>query len=180
MRSSQKHIFACGDVCGPYPFTHMAEYQAGIVISNAIFRFPKKTDYRVIPWVTYTDPELARVGLTEQQAIDQGIKPEVLRFDFKDIDRALTEVETHGLSKLLSHKGKILGVSILGPHAGELIHEIVLAMQTGAKTGDISAAIHAYPTLSQIHRRTVNTTYAQKLFSASTKKLVYWINRLLP
>ncbi len=180
MRTSRKHIYACGDVCGPYLFTHMAEYQSGIVISNAIFRFPKKTDYRVIPWVTYTEPELARVGLTEQQAREQGVIPTVLRFDFKDNDRALTEVETDGVYKLVTHKGKILGASILGPHAGELIHEIVLAMQAGIKIGKISAAIHAYPTLAQIHRRTVNTAYAPKLFSPSTKRIVKWINRLLP
>jgi len=180
MRTSQKHIYACGDICGPYPFTHMAEYQAGIVISNAIFRFPKKTNYRVVPWATYTDPELARVGLTEQQARDQGIEPVVLRFEFKDIDRALTEVETSGLTKLITYKGKILGASILGPHAGELIHEIVLAMQTSAKISDISAAIHAYPTLAQIHRRAVNTAYSPKLFSSKTKTIVKWINRLLP
>ncbi len=180
MRTSQKHIYACGDVCGPYLFTHMAEYQAGIVISNAIFRFPKKTHYRVIPWVTYTEPELARVGLTEQQAREQGIKPTVLRFEFKDNDRALTDVETEGLYKLVTHKGKILGASILGPHAGELIHEIVLAMQAGIKIGDISAAIHAYPTLAQIHRRAVNSGYAPKLFSAGTRRFVKWINRLFP
>lgn len=180
MRTSQKHIYACGDVCGPYHFTHMAEYQAGIVISNAIFRFPKKTNYRVVPWVTYTDPELARVGLTEQQAREQGIEPTVLRFPFKEIDRALTEAETSGITKLVTHKGKILGASILGPHAGELIHELVLAMQTGAKIGDISATIHAYPTLAQIHRRTVNTAYAPKLFSPGTRRLVKWINRLTP
>ncbi|NOZ09634.1 MAG: mercuric reductase [Gammaproteobacteria bacterium] len=180
LRTSQKHIYACGDVCGPYPFTHMAEYQAGIVISNAIFRFPKKTDYRVVPWVTYTDPELARVGLTEQQARDQGIEPLVLRFEFKDVDRALAEVETAGLVKLVTHKGKILGASILGPQGGELIHEIVLAMKTGAKIGDISATIHAYPTLSQVHRRTVNTWFGKKLFSPATRRLVKWVNRLLP
>ncbi len=180
MRTSQKHIYACGDVCGPYLFTHMAEYQAGIVISNAIFRFPKKTHYKVIPWVTYTDPELARVGLTEQQAREQGIEPTVLRFEFKDNDRAITEVETQGFYKLVTHKGKILGASILGPHAGELIHEIVLAMQAGAKIGAISAAIHAYPTLAQIHRRTVNSGYAPKLFSAGSRRLVKWINIILP
>jgi len=179
-RTSQKHIYACGDICGPYAFTHMAEYQAGIVISNAVFRFPKKTNYRVVPWVTYTDPELARVGLTEQQARDQGIEPMVLRFSFKDIDRALAEVETDGFSKLITHKGRILGASILGPHAGELIHEIVLAMQTGTKISDISSAIHAYPTLAQIHKRVVNTVYAPKLFSTGTRKFVKWINRLLP
>jgi len=179
-RTSQKHIYAVGDICGPYPFTHMAEYQAGIVISNAIFRFPKKTDYRVVPWVTYTDPELARVGLTEQQAIEKGITPTVLRFDFKDIDRALAEVETAGFTKLITYKGKILGATILGPHAGELIHEIVLAMQTGTKVSEISATIHAYPTLAQIHRRTVNSLYAPKLFSSRTRTVVKWINRLLP
>ena len=156
LRTSMKHIYACGDVAGPYPFTHMAEYQAGIVISNAIFRFPKKTDYRVVPWVTYSDPELARVGFTEQQAQEQGIAVDVLRFPFRDIDRALAEVETVGEMKLISRKGKILGATILGPHAGELIHEIVLAMQAGLKIGDISATIHAYPTLAQISRRTVN------------------------
>jgi pyruvate/2-oxoglutarate dehydrogenase complex dihydrolipoamide dehydrogenase (E3) component len=179
-RTSQKHIYACGDVCGPYPFTHMAEYQAGIVISNAVFRIPKKTDYRVVPWVTYTDPELARVGLTEQQARDRGMDPAVLTFSFQDIDRAITDGETTGLARLVVHKGRILGASLLGAHAGELVHEIVLAMKTGAGIGEISAAIHAYPTLSQIHRRTVNTWYGRKLFSPGTRRLVRWINRLLP
>ncbi len=180
MRTSQKHIYACGDVSGPYRFTHMAEYQAGIVISNAVFRFPKKTDYRVVPWVTYTDPELARVGLTEQQARDSGIEPTVLCFPFKDIDRALAGVEAQGMSKFVTHKGRLLGASILGPHAGELIHEVVLAMQAGVKIGQLSAAIHAYPTLAQIHRRTVNTLYGKRLFSAGTRRLVRWINRLVP
>ncbi len=180
MRTSRKHIYAVGDVCGPYPFTHMAEYQAGIIISNAVFRFPKKTNYRVVPWVTYTDPELARVGLTEMQAKEKGIEPTVLRFPFKDVDRALTDNETDGLVKLITHKGRILGASILGPHGGELLQEIVLAMQTGAKIGDISATIHAYPTLSQVNKRTVNSAYAPKLFSVGTRKIVHWINRLLP
>ena len=180
MRTSQKHIYACGDVCGPYPYTHMAEYQAGIIISNAIFRVPKKTDYRVVPRVTYTDPELARVGMTLQEARDQGIEATELRFPFSDIDRALTEVDTRGMVKLVTRKGRILGASILGPHAGELIHEIVLAMQTGATLGDISTTIHAYPTLAQVHRRVVNTAYTPRLFSPATRKLVKWINRLLP
>ena len=180
MRTSSKHIYACGDVSGPYPFTHMAEYQAGIVISNAIFRFPKKTDYRVVPWVTYSDPELARVGMTEQQALAQGVSADILRFSFSDIDRALTEVETTGEMKLVCRKGKILGATILGPHAGELIHEIVLAMQAGLKISDISVTIHAYPTLAQVSRRTVNTFYGEKLFSQRTRKIVGWINKLFP
>ena len=104
----------------------------------------------------------------------------MLRFPFQDIDRALTEVEPHGFVKLVTHNKKILGASILGPHAGELIHELVLAIKTGATIGDISATIHAYPTLAQIHRRTVNTFYSAKLFSTATRRLVHWINRLLP
>ena len=180
MRTSKKHIFACGDVCGPYPFTHMAEYQAGIVISNAVFRLPKKADYSVVPWVTFTDPELARVGFTAKQAADKGLEPVVLRFPFQDIDRALAEVEPHGFVKLVTHKKKILGASILGARAGELLHELVLAMKTGATIGDISATIHAYPTLAQVHRRTVNTFYGRKLFSPGTRRLVRWINRLIP
>ena len=179
-RTSRRHIFACGDVCGPYPLTHIAEYQAGIVISNAIFRIPKKTDYRVVPWVTYTDPELARVGMTEQQAREKGIEPVILRFPFRQIDRALTDRQEAGFAKLVVHKGRVLGASILGGHAGELIHEIVLAMKTGARIADISATIHAYPTLAQVHRRAVNTWYGRKLFSPATRGLVRWINRLLP
>jgi len=180
LRTTQKHIYACGDVCGPYPFTHMAEYQAGIVLSNAVFRFPKKTDYRVVPWVTYTDPELARVGQTEAQVREQGITPDVLTFPFNELDRALTEVETGGMVKLVVHKGRILGASILGPHAGELIHKLVFVMKMKAKIGDISATIHAYPTLAQVNKRTVNTYFGEKLFSQRTRTVVKWINRLLP
>jgi pyruvate/2-oxoglutarate dehydrogenase complex dihydrolipoamide dehydrogenase (E3) component len=180
LRTSQKHIFACGDVCGPYQFTHMAEYQAGIVISNAVFRFPKKSNYRVVPRVTYTDPELAHVGMTVQEAAAQGIETKVLSFPFNAIDRALAEVEPYGMSKFVTRKGRLLGATILGPHAGELIHEVALAMQTGATLRDLSATIHAYPTLAQIHRRTANSGLSGMLFSSGTRRLVKWINRLLP
>jgi pyruvate/2-oxoglutarate dehydrogenase complex dihydrolipoamide dehydrogenase (E3) component len=105
LRTSNPRIFACGDVCGPYRFTHMAEYQAGIVISNALFRFPKKVDYRIVPWVTYTEPELAGVGLSEQRAKEQGLDVEVLRFPFRDIDRAVAEGATVGSTKYIVHKG---------------------------------------------------------------------------
>lgn len=169
LRTSQKHIFACGDVCGPYPFTHMAEYQAGVIISNAVFRWPKQVDYSVVPWVTYTDPEVARVGLNETQAKGRGIDYELLRFDFKDVDRALAEVEPNGHVKMLVRKNRILGATILGPQAGELLHEVILAMQAGIKLNRISAAIHVYPTLAQIIRRAVNTHYADKLFSSRTR-----------
>ena len=180
MRTSARHIFACGDVCGPYPFTHMAEYQAGVIIANAIFRFPKKADYRVVPWVTYTAPEVAHVGLTEQQARDQGLTVQIARFPFGDVDRALAEGSERGLAKLVVHKGRLAGASLVGPHAGELIHELVLAMQARVKIGQIAAAIHAYPTLAQINRRAVNSLYSPKLFAPRTRRVVHWINRLLP
>jgi len=180
LRTTNRHIYACGDVCGPYQFTHMAEYQAGIVISNALFRFPKKVDYRFVPWVTYTEPELAGVGLSEQKAREQGLEVEVLRFPFKDIDRAVTEGATAGGTKFVVHKGKIVGASILGGHAGELLHEIVLAMKSGSTLTTLSSTIHAYPTLSQVHRRTANTQLSGKLFSPFSRQLVQWLNRLLP
>jgi pyruvate/2-oxoglutarate dehydrogenase complex dihydrolipoamide dehydrogenase (E3) component len=180
LRTSNRRVYACGDVCGPYRFTHMAEYQAGIVISNALFRFPRSVDYRLVPWVTYTDPELAGVGLSEQQARAQGLEVEVLRFPFKDIDRAVIEGDCVGQTKFVVRKGKLLGASILGPHAGELLHEVVLAMKSGASIGAISAIPHAYPTLSQIHRRTVNTHYSGKLFSPLSRQLVQLLHRLLP
>lgn len=180
MRTSVKHIFACGDCCGPYPLTHAAEHQAGVVIANAVFRWPKKIDYRVLPWATYTDPELAQVGLTEAAAREQGLDIQVARFAFKDVDRALAEGHERGQVKLIVHRSRIVGASILGPHAGELIHEAVLAMQTRAKIGSIVGMVHAYPTLSQIHRRALSSLYSPKLFSERTRRLVRWINRLLP
>lgn len=180
LRTTNRRIYACGDVTGPYQFTHTAEYQAGIVISNALFRFPKAVDYRLVPRVTYTDPELAAVGLSEQQAREQGLEVEILRFPFRDIDRAVVEGETLGMTKFVVRKGKILGATILGPNAGELLHEIVLAMQSGSTIRTLSQAIHAYPTLSQIHRRTANTHYSGKLFSPLSRQLVQWIARLLP
>ncbi len=180
MRTSQKHIFACGDCAGPYPFTHVAEYQAGVVIANTVFRLPKRVDYRVIPWVTYTAPELAQVGLTEAMAEEEGIQAKVLRFRFSDVDRALTDGDTDGMMKLIVRRGRILGASILGPHAGELIHEIVLAMQARVKLSSLSGAVHAYPTLAQIHRRTANTLYSKTLYSDRTRRLVRWLQWLIP
>lgn len=187
LRTSNRRIFACGDVAGPYQFTHMAEYQAGVVLANAVFRMPKKVDYRVVPWVTYTDPEIARVGLTEAEAAEQGVPVEVLHFPLKDVDRAIVEHEDRGFAKLLVKKGsrfrgggRIVGATLVGSHAGELLHEVVLAMQAGVPIGTLSATIHAYPTRAQIVRRTVNTHFSAVLFSNRSKKVVQWINRLLP
>lgn len=186
LRSSNPRVFACGDVCGPFQFTHMAEYQAGVVIANIAFRLPQKVDYRVVPWVTFTDPEVARVGLTEAEAAEQGIETTVMEFPFKDVDRAVIEWEAEGFAKLVVRKGarlraggRILGATVVGAHAGEMLHEIVLAMGSGLGIKEISKTIHAYPTRAQVTRRTVNSFYAEKLFSPAAKRLVRWINAIL-
>lgn len=175
MRTSQKHIFACGDVSGPYLFTHVAEYQAGIVVSNALFPLMnRKADYRVVPWVTYTDPELGRVGLTEEEAKKEyGEKNiQVFRFQFEEVDRAIIEGEGHGLIKLVcDQKNQILGAHLLGPNAGELLHEFVLAMKARIPITQISQTIHVYPTLSQAVKRVCDQYYRKKLFSGWFPKL---------
>lgn len=172
-RTSVKHIWACGDVAGPYQFTHLAEYQAGVIISNAVFGFPKKMDLRVFPWVVYTDPEYAHVGLNEKGAREKGLSYEICHWEFKENDRAQCDGETEGFVKLMiDRKGKILGASILGSHAGELIHEFALAMSANLGIGKISGLVHAYPTLSQVAKRAVNTHYAKKLFSPRVKKIL--------
>lgn len=187
LRTTNPRVYACGDVAGPYQFTHMAEYQAGVVIANTAFRIPKKVDYRVVPWVTYTDPEVARVGLTLDEAREQGIPAKELRFPMADVDRAVVERETAGTAKVVVRTGsrfrgggRILGATLVGTHAGELLHEVVLAMQTGARIGAISGAIHAYPTRAQVLRRVVNTHFGEKLFSPGSRRLAQLLNRLIP
>lgn len=179
LRTTARHIWACGDAAGPYPFTHMAEYQAGIVIQNAVFHLPVKVDYRVVPWTTFTDPEVARVGLTEGEARERGIPHEVLRFPFRDVDRALAEGEAHGQAKFVVSRGRLVGASIIGAHAGELIHEAVLAMRARLPLRALSQTIHVYPTLSQVTRRAANTYYFPRLFAPRTRALVRGIQRLL-
>jgi pyruvate/2-oxoglutarate dehydrogenase complex dihydrolipoamide dehydrogenase (E3) component len=179
LRTTAKHIWACGDVAGPYLFTHAAEYQAGIVLRNVAFHLPARADYRAIPWATFTDPEVARVGLTAGEARQAGIPHEVLRFPFSQVDRALAEGEPRGFAKFVVARGRILGASIIGPRAGELIHEAVLVMQARLPFRRLSDAVHVYPTLAQVNRRTVNTYYGPRLFSPRARTLVRWIQKLL-
>src|SRR5690606_23275526 len=155
-------ISALGDVIRcPYKMTHVAEYQAGILIANLAFKIPKRVHYELMPRVIYTDPEFAQVGLTEQQAIQQKIKHlQVLTFDFQNIDRALMDNQGKGQAKLIVKKNRTLGASYLGPQAGDLIAEIGLAIQAGARLNDLSATIHAYPTYAQINRRIANTYFS--------------------
>ncbi|MFQ5519555.1 MAG: dihydrolipoyl dehydrogenase family protein, partial [Mariprofundus sp.] len=142
LRSSNKKIFAIGDVAGPYQFTHMAAYQAGIVIRNMLFKLPAKVDYSAVPWVTYTDPELAHVGLSEADAKRSDREIRILRWSFEENDRAQAEKRTEGLIKVITTpKGLILGASIVGQHAGELIQPWILAISQKLKIGAMASMI---------------------------------------
>jgi pyruvate/2-oxoglutarate dehydrogenase complex dihydrolipoamide dehydrogenase (E3) component len=151
------NIFAAGDVAGPYQFTHTASHQAWYASVNALFgTFKKfKADYRVIPAVTFLDPEVARVGLNEREAAEQGIAVEVTRYELDDLDRAIAESETRGFVKVLTPAGgkdTVLGVTIVGAHAGELLAEYVLAMKHGIGLNKILGTIHAYPTMVEANK----------------------------
>jgi pyruvate/2-oxoglutarate dehydrogenase complex dihydrolipoamide dehydrogenase (E3) component len=180
MRTSQHHIYAIGDVCGPYAFTHMAEYQAGIAIANIVFRYPRKADYRVVPRVVYSDPELASVGMSIAEADEAGIRYTIAEFPLAEIDRAITEGQHCGMARLLVSKGRVLGATLLAPHAGELIHELALAMRLRAKAREIAELVHAYPTYAQLHRRTVNSMYAHLLQSRKLRAMTWLLQRLIP
>jgi len=156
LQTKYPNILACGDVAGPYQFTHTAAHQAWYASVNALFgRFKKfKVDYRVIPWATFTDPEVARVGLSEQEAKEQGVAYEVTKYGIDDLDRAIADSEAHGFVKVLTEPGKdkILGVTIVGYHAGELIAEYVTAMKYGLGLNKVLGTIHIYPTLSEANK----------------------------
>lgn len=150
------HIFACGDVAGPYQFTHTAAHQAWYAAVNALFGGVKKfrTDYSVMPWATFTEPEIARVGLNEQDAKAQGIAYEISRYDLADLDRAIADGEARGFVNVLTVQGKdkILGVTIAGEHAGDLIAEFILAMKHDIGLNKILGTIHIYPTLAEANK----------------------------
>ncbi|MGQ0665178.1 MAG: dihydrolipoyl dehydrogenase family protein [Pseudomonadota bacterium] len=179
LRTSNRRIFAVGDAAGGYQFTHMAGYHAGIVIRNAVFRLPARVDYRAVPWVTYTSPELANVGLTEIEAREvHGPDFRVLRWSFHDNDRAQAEHETEGLVKAIATpRGRILGAAIAGAHAGELIHSWVLAIAKKLTLRDLAGIIAPYPTLSEINKRVAGSFYTPRLFSAGTRRLARFLAR---
>ncbi len=179
LRTTNRRVFAIGDVAGGPQFTHIAAYHAGIVIRNALFRIPARVDYRALPWVTYTDPELAHVGLAEAAARARyGSDIAILRSAFHDNDRAQTERATHGLVKVVTRRnGRILGASILGPHAGEIIHPWVLAIGRRLKIKAMAEMIAPYPTLGEVGKRAASSFYVAKLFSRRTKNLVRFLAR---
>ncbi len=155
MRTNLPSIYACGDIAGPYLFTHMANQQARVVIQNVLFPVKARISYRVVPWCTFTDPEVAHVGLSEDDARRQGVPYRALRFDLAEVDRAVCDGATEGFLKVLTPPGKdtILGASLVGAHAGELIHELVLAKQANLRLRDLANTIHCYPTLAEVFRR---------------------------
>jgi pyruvate/2-oxoglutarate dehydrogenase complex dihydrolipoamide dehydrogenase (E3) component len=178
LRTTNRTVFAIGDVAGGPQFTHVAGYHAGIVIRNALFRQPAKVDYRSLPWVTYTDPEFAHVGLTEEQArAAHGDDITVLRWPYHENDRAQTEREAHGLLKAVTTRsGKILGASILGAQAGELIQVWVLAIGQGLNIKALAGMIAPYPTLGEVSKRAAGSFFTPKLFSPRTRKLVRFLS----
>jgi len=171
MRSNLKHIFAAGDVIGSYQFTHAAGYEGAIVISNAIFRLPKKADYTNFPWCTYTKPELAGIGMNERAAKKAGIKYSIWTEAFKDNDRSLAEGEQKGILKmLLNEKEKPVGIQIFGPNAGDLINEWVAVMAGNVTISTLASAIHPYPTIGEINKRVAGSYLSTKIFSDTVKR----------
>ena len=173
MKTNIPHIYACGDVNGVLPFTHVAGYEAGIALANAVLRLPRRADYTRIGWCTYTDPEVASIGLNEKRAREKGIAYRILEERFEENDRALAEGEPWGKIKLLVDPGgKLLGCQIIGARAGELIHEWVLAAAAGSRLSTVASAVHIYPTLSEISKRSAGSLFAAKLFSTKTRALL--------
>jgi pyruvate/2-oxoglutarate dehydrogenase complex dihydrolipoamide dehydrogenase (E3) component len=181
LRSSNRRVFAIGDVAGGPQFTHVAGQHAGIVIRNALFGIPARIDYKALPWVTYTDPELAHVGLTEAAARAAGHDAKILTWSFAANDRAQAERATEGLAKIvLDRKGRVLGATILGPHAGELIAPWALAIASGLGIGSVASAVLPYPTLSEVSKRAAGSHYTPKLFGRTTRRIVGLVQRLIP
>lgn len=172
-QTNQGHIYAAGDVTGRYQFTHMSGHMAKVAITNAILKLPSTIDAKHVPWVTYTDPELAHVGAFVEDLEEQGIDFETYRFPFSKLDRAITEGETTGWIKVhaKSLTGKILGVSILGAHAGEMISTFALAMRNGVTLRNIGDTIHPYPAWGEGVRRVADQWYVQKQSTTVTRVL---------
>jgi pyruvate/2-oxoglutarate dehydrogenase complex dihydrolipoamide dehydrogenase (E3) component len=156
LQTRYPNIYACGDVAGPYQFTHTASHQAWYATVNALFaplrRF--RADYSVIPWATFTDPEVARVGLSESEAKERGVAHEITVYALDDLDRAIADSAAHGMVKVLTAPGgdRILGATIVGEHAGELIAEFVAAMRQGFGMNKILGTIHVYPTFAEANK----------------------------
>ncbi|MBI3815164.1 MAG: FAD-dependent oxidoreductase [Nitrospinae bacterium] len=174
LQTSANNIYACGDVVGHYQFSHIAEYHGVIACSNAFLPIKKRVDYRNVIWCTFTDPELAHAGLTEDEAREAyGNNIKILHYDYSKFDRARTDMEEFGMSKIiLDNSGKVLGVHILGTHASEIIHEVQLAKHFNIPFGKIWEAIHIYPSYSDVIRQPSKYYYAERLRNNPFIKLI--------
>ncbi|MEP4979015.1 FAD-dependent oxidoreductase [Ascidiaceihabitans sp.] len=182
MRTSNRKVYAIGDVAGGLQFTHVAGYHAGVIIRSMLFGLPSKAKTSHIPWATYTDPELSQVGLTEAQARDaHGDKLEVIRFDYHHNDRAIAERKTKGFIKLMVVKGRPVGASIVGYQAGELINLWALVLANNMKMSQVAAMVAPYPTIGEVNKRAAGAYYTPRLFDNPTvKRVVGFVQRFIP
>jgi pyruvate/2-oxoglutarate dehydrogenase complex dihydrolipoamide dehydrogenase (E3) component len=178
LRTTVRNVWACGDVTGKYLFTHAAEYQAKIAAQNALLPIKAKADYRVVPWTTFTDPEISHLGLTEDEAQREHGDIKVYRAHFKELDRAIIEGETSGFIKVVTTgSGRIVGVHIIGASAGETIHSFVPALRDGALIQEFAESIFVYPTFSEIGHRAGNEYYKEALQSPTARWLLQKVLR---
>ncbi len=182
LRTTNRKVYAIGDVAGGMQFTHVAGYHAGVIIRSMLFGLPSKAATSHIPWATYTDPELAQVGLTEAQArTEYGGRLEVVRFDYAHNDRAIAERKTRGFIKVMVVKGRPVGASIVGFQAGELINLWALALANKMKMSQIAGMVAPYPTIGEVNKRAAGAYFAPRLFENPTvKKVVGLVQRLIP
>ncbi len=176
LRTTARRVWAAGDVTGKFLFTHVADYQARLVVRNMFFPFPAKADYSRVPWAIFTDPTLARVGLTESEARERhGDRIGVYCYNLENLDRAITDRAARGIVKLVTdRRGRLLGGHVLGDGADALIHEVALAMRAGVKIGGLSQMTHVYPTWSEGLRRAADSYYAQLFANSRFRPLLRW------
>jgi pyruvate/2-oxoglutarate dehydrogenase complex dihydrolipoamide dehydrogenase (E3) component len=179
LQTSQSHIYAAGDITNRLKFTHTADFTARIVVRNILMPFQflrQKVNWAVVPWCTYTDPEVAHVGLCEREARQKNVEYDLFVVPLEEVDRAVVESEESGFAKILAAKGsdKILGATLVAPHAGDLLHEFVLAMSAGIGLGKISSTIHAYPTFAELARK-AGDKYSKTRLTPTAKKIFAWL-----
>jgi pyruvate/2-oxoglutarate dehydrogenase complex dihydrolipoamide dehydrogenase (E3) component len=179
LQTSQPHIYAAGDIANRLKFTHTADYTARVVVRNTLMPFQflrQKLDWSVVPWCTYTDPEVAHVGLGEKEAKWKNIEYDLFCVPLEDVDRAVVESEDAGFAKILAAKGsdKIIGATIVAPHAGDLLHEFVVAMKAGIGLATIASTIHAYPTFAELARK-AGDKYNKTRLTPRAKKIFTWL-----
>jgi pyruvate/2-oxoglutarate dehydrogenase complex dihydrolipoamide dehydrogenase (E3) component len=172
LRTSNPRVYAIGDVAGGLQFTHVAGYHAGILVRRLLFKVPASADTTAIPWCTYTDPELSHVGLTEAQAKETGLKVAVTRWPLHENDRAQAERDTHGFAKVVVAKGRVVGATIVAPHAGDLILPWVMAVGQKMKLSAMAGVVAPYPTLSEVSKRAASAYFTPTLFSPRTRSVI--------